>query len=61
MNRLILSINTTLNNSIGYISNADKFGRPDVWEAADIGWILLVRHVQHDSRHPVREQRRGGD
>lgn len=37
MNTTISSINTTLNNSIGYVSNADKFGRPDVWEAADIG------------------------
>ena len=37
VNSLLNSVNTTLNNSIGYVSNADKFGRPDVWEAADIG------------------------
>ena len=34
---ILSSVNTTLNNSIGYVRNADKFGRPDVWEAADIG------------------------
>ena len=37
VNSLLNSINTTLNNSIGYVSNADKFGSPDRWEAADIG------------------------
>ena len=31
MNQLILSVNTTLNNSIGYRAS------PDRWEAADIG------------------------
>ena len=37
VNSLLSSVNATLNNSIGYVTNADKFGRPDVWEAADIG------------------------
>ena len=27
-------------------------------DARDHGWILLVRDVQHDSRHTVRKQRR---
>ena len=34
---ILSSVNTTLNNSIGYVRNADKFGRPDTWEPADIG------------------------
>ena len=37
VNSLLSSVNATLNNSIGYVSNADKFGSPDRWEAADIG------------------------
>ena len=48
MNSLLSSINTTLNNSVGYVSNADKFGSPDRWEAADIGGtsstVLTVTH-----------------
>ena len=37
VNSLLSSVNTTLNNSVGYVRNADKFGRPDALEAADIG------------------------
>ena len=37
VNILLSSVNASINNSVGYVRNADKFGRPDVWEAADIG------------------------
>ena len=37
MNQTISNINTTLNNSIGYIRNSDLYGRPDYWAPADIG------------------------
>ena len=37
VNILLSSVNASINNSVGYVRNADKFGRPDVWEPADIG------------------------
>ena len=37
VNSLLSSVNASINNSVGYVRNADKFGRPDVWEPADIG------------------------
>ena len=37
VNILLSSVNASINNSVGYVRNADKFGRPDAWEAADIG------------------------
>ena len=37
VNILLSSVNASINNSIGYVSNADKFGSPDRWEEADIG------------------------
>ena len=37
VNILLSSVNASINNSVGYVRNADKFGSPDRWEAADIG------------------------
>ena len=54
VNSLLSSVNATLNNSIGYVRNADKFGRPDAWEAADIGGMGDCKAMRSFHPPPLR-------